>query len=141
MHHFRKQVAADMDWADSRKSRFRSKAVALKVVTLALTLASTVILGLQELTFWPSLAFSMVAAVAVLSGVEPFFNWRSRWILMEEAQYRLNRLRDEVDYYLVTTEPAEIDAQKLEGFFSDWQTVWRDVSKRWIQFRKLEGDS
>ena len=39
--------------------------------------------------------------VALISALEPFFNWRSRWILMEEAQYRLQRIRDELEYLRV----------------------------------------
>jgi hypothetical protein len=37
----------------------------------------------------------MVAAVTLISALEPFLNWRSRWALMEETQYRLHRIRDE----------------------------------------------
>jgi hypothetical protein len=33
---------------------------------------------------------------------------------MEEAQYRLNRLRDEMDYYLVVTPSAEFETAELE---------------------------
>ena len=43
---------------------------------------------LQDLDFWSGLGFSLVALVTVINAVEPFFNWRSRWVLMEEAQYR-----------------------------------------------------
>jgi hypothetical protein len=49
-----------------------------------------------------------VASVTVLGALETFFNWRSRLVLMEEAQYRLNRLRDEIDYYLAATSPIKI---------------------------------
>jgi hypothetical protein len=33
---------------------------------------------------------------------------------MEEAQYRLNRIRDEMDYYLVTMPPAELEKERLK---------------------------
>jgi hypothetical protein len=85
-------------WAQPRKKRFRSAASITRMVTLGLSGASTVILGLQDLDFWASLGFSLVALSTVVAAVEPFFNWRSRWVLMEEAQYELRRIRDELDY-------------------------------------------
>ncbi len=62
----------------------------------------------------------------------------SRWVLMEETQYRLNRIRDEMDYYLVTTSAADLDRDRLRRFFTDQQDIWNDVSRRWIEFRKLD---
>lgn len=57
---------------------------------------------------------------------------------MEETQYRLNRIRDEMDYYLVTTPAADLDRDRLRGFFADQQDIWRDVSRQWVEFRKLD---
>ena len=54
------------------------------------------------------------------------------------GQYRLNRLRDEIDYYLVVTPSAELNQEKLNGFFEDQQAVWSDVSRRWIEIRKFD---
>jgi hypothetical protein len=76
--------------------------------------------------------------VTVLGALETFFNWRSRWVLMEETQYRLNRLRDEIDYYLAVTSPDEIQREKLDRFFEEQQLIWSDVSRRWIEFRALD---
>jgi len=57
---------------------------------------------------------------------------------MEETQYRLNRIRDEMDYYLVTTPAGDLDLDQLRRFFADQQDIWRDMSQRWIEFRKLD---
>src|SRR5579859_1741204 len=43
---FRDLVSSDMDWTAARKSRFRSHAASVKVTTLLLTAASTVVLGI-----------------------------------------------------------------------------------------------
>jgi len=94
--HFRDLVSADMDWADSRKARFRTRASSAKVAALALAAASTVVLGIPAIPNRAAIALPMVALVTLISALEPFFNWRSRWVLMEETQYRLNRIREEV---------------------------------------------
>ncbi len=83
----------------------------------------------------------MVALVTAFGGFEGFFNWRSRWILMEECQYRLNRLRDEIDYYVVLAGETDLKRERLDSFFQRQQQIWADVSKRWIEFRKLERSS
>jgi drug/metabolite transporter (DMT)-like permease len=92
------QVGDGIAWARRRKARFRRSASAIRMLSLVLAVTSTIILGLQHLNFWTGLAFSLVAVGTLVSAVEPFFNWRSRWILMEEAQYKLQRIRDELDY-------------------------------------------
>jgi hypothetical protein len=96
------------------------------------------VLGIQAIPSRAEIALPMVALVTVIGGLETFFNWRSRWVLMEEAQYRLNQIRDEMDYYLVTTPAAELKKERLHEFFVQQQDVWGDVSRRWVEFRKLE---
>ena len=80
----------------------------------------------------------MVALVTLIGGLEPYYNWRSRWVLMEETRYRLNRIRDTMDYYLVTTPDADISQDRLGEFFKAEQEIWSDVSRRWIEFRKVD---
>jgi hypothetical protein len=136
--HFRDLVSADMDWADSRKVRFRASASRVRVAALVLTALSTIVLGIPAIPARASIALPMVALVTVLSGLEAFFNWRSRWVLMEETQYRLNRIRDEIDYYLVVTPSADLTREKLDEFFREQQVIWGDVSRRWIEFRRID---
>jgi hypothetical protein len=136
--HFRDLVSADMDWTDSRKVRFRASAARVKVAALILTALSTIVLGIPGIPARASIALPMVATVTVLSSLEAFFNWRSRWVLMEEAQYRLNRLRDEIDYYLVVTPATDLSRDALQEFFERQQDIWADVSRRWIEFRKID---
>lgn len=135
--HFRDLVSADMDWADSRKTRFRRSSSRIKLASLVLAALSTVVLGIEAIPGRSWVALPLVATVTVLGGLESFFNWRSRWVLMEEAQYRFNRLRDEIDYYLTVTSPEAISRDAVDRFFADQQLIWNDVSRRWIEFRSL----
>jgi len=80
----------------------------------------------------------MVALVTMLGGLEAFHAWRPRWVLMEEAQGGFNHIRDEMDYYIVTTPPTELDKEVLHNFFAQQQAVWDEVSRRWVEFRKLD---
>jgi hypothetical protein len=96
------------------------------------------VLGIPEIPARASIALPMVALVTVLGGLEAFFNWRSRWVLMEETRYNLNRLRDELDYYLVATPTEELSRERLQEFFDRHQVVWADASRQWVEFRKLD---
>jgi hypothetical protein len=136
--HFRDLVSADMEWADSRRARFRRRSSRVRLASLMLAALSTVVLGIEAIPGRSWIALPLVAAVTVLGTLEAFFNWRSRWVLMEEAQYRLNRLRDEIDYYLTVTPPEAIGREMLDRFLKDQQLIWNDVSRRWIEFRSLE---
>jgi hypothetical protein len=137
---FRDLVSADIDWADSRKSYFRRRATWSKTLSLGLTALSTVVLGVQQIPFNATIALPMVATVALLGSLELFHNWRSRWILMEETRYRLNRLRDEIDYHLVTTSADQTTREEFDQFFADQQQIWADVSRQWVEFRRI-GDA
>jgi hypothetical protein len=135
---FRDLVSSDIEWIDSRKKRFGRRAAWVRVVTLALTGASTVVLGLPYIPERASWALPMVALVTALGGLETFFNWRSRWLLMEESKYRMNRLRDDMDYHLVTTSDSGVTKEELDGYYAEQQDIWADVSRRWVEFRKLD---
>jgi hypothetical protein len=43
-----------------------------------------------------------------------------------------------MDYYLVITPAAEFETAGLDKFFEHQQALWSDVSRRWIEFRKLD---
>lgn len=130
------QVADGIAWARRRKARFRRSASAIRILSLVLAVTSTIILGLQHLNFWTGLAFSLVAVGTLVSAVEPFFNWRTRWILMEEAQYKLQRIRDELEYHLLKTPAADVALDNLDLYFERLQGVWTDTSERWLSYRR-----
>jgi hypothetical protein len=51
---------------------------------------------------------------------------------------RFNRLRDELDYYIVATPAAELSRERLREFFDRHQVTWADASRQWVEFRKLD---
>ena len=134
--HFRDLVDSDLEWADSRKHRHRKRATTLRIVALLLTAGSTVVLGIDQID--DSIALPMVALVTVITALETYWSHRPMWVLMEETRYRLNKLRDEMDFHLVTTPSAELTLDQLRGFYEEQQTIWADVSNRWLGFRELD---
>jgi hypothetical protein len=126
-------------YARSRKNRFRSSSSVVRMMSLILTVTSTIILGLQELNVWTGIAFSLVAVVTSVNTLEPFFAWRSRWVLMEEAQYKFYRLRDDLTYYIAASQPDQLDESRIQKMFDEYQQIWDQLSNRWMEYRRTPG--
>ena len=135
-NHLRSQIERGHTYARSRKHRFRWKSVTVRLTTLILSAASTIILGLQNLDPWTGTAFSLIAVVTVVSALEPFFAWRSLWVLMEEASYKFHRLQDDLGYYIASTPAEDIDPERVREMFARYQEIWDGLSSRWLKFRE-----
>jgi hypothetical protein len=109
------------------------------MTSLILTVTSTIILGLQQLNVWTGIAFSLVAVVTSVNTLEPFFAWRSRWVLMEEAQYKFYRLRDDLTYYIAASPPDQLNESRIQNMFDEYQTIWDQLSNRWMEYRRTPG--
>ena len=123
-------------YSRSRKNKFRLFSSAMKVLSLAMSAAATIILGLQNLTFWAGLGFSLVALTTVINAVEPFFNWRSRWVLAEEAQHGFYRLEEDLEYLVATRRPEELRIEDLDKFYDRYKRIWNDFSEKWLEHRR-----
>ena len=132
------KIAEALSYTRTRRRRFRRGSIAVRLLSLLLSGASTVILGLQNLTFWASLAFSLVAVTTVLSAVEPFFNWRSRWVLMEDMQARLHRLDNDLTYLVAKTGADGLAPDQLDPYCERLQGIWEETSSAWLESRQAE---
>jgi hypothetical protein len=126
-------------YARLRKRRFRWRSAAVRVASLILSGASTIILGLQNLDFWTGLGFSLVAVATVVNALEPFFAWRSRWVLMEETQYRFYRLHDDLAYYLASTPTEDLQQSRIDAMYGQYQQIWDLLGERWLESRRSAG--
>lgn len=124
--------------AYSRRKRtgFRSASSVLKIATLALSAASTIILGIQNLDFWTGIGFALVALATVVSAVEPFFNWRSRWVLMEEQLHRFYRLQEDLAMEMARTRADDVPSDLVARYYTEYCAIWESSSRRWLEFRK-----
>jgi hypothetical protein len=129
------------NYARSRKNRFRYRSSSVKLASLVLSVTSTIILGLQKLNVWTGVAFSLVAVVTVVNTLEPFFAWRSRWVLMEDTQYRFYRLRDELTYYIAATQSDQLDESRIREMFDEYQQIWDQLGNRWMEYRRASGSA
>jgi hypothetical protein len=137
--HLEDLIAQAIEYTKSRKSSFMRKSTVVRVTALVMSGASTVILGLQDLDFWASLGFVLVALSTVASGVEAFFNWRSRWVFAEEAQARFYQLQDELRMLRLTKPGAELTQTDVLKVFGTYEATWTQFSRQWADERKRGG--
>ena len=123
-------------YARTRKARFRALSSGTKVLSLVLSGSATIILGLQNLSFWAGLGFSLVALLTVVNAVEPFFNWRSRWILAEEAQHRFYRLEEDLKNEVAATKEDDLKFEDLTKYYERYKYTWNDFAKKWLVYRR-----
>jgi hypothetical protein len=106
---------------------------------LLLSAAATIILGLQDLNFWSSVGFSLTALVTLASAIEPFFAWRFRWVLMEEAQYEFLRIADDIKYHLGCHPAGSLTRETVDDLYDRYQVAWEKLSRQWLDHRRLAG--
>ena len=109
-------------------------ASALRLASLLLSTSATVILGLQNLNFWAGIGFSLVATA--ITAIEPYFAWRSRWVVLEEMQYRFYRLEDRVRQHVAFQSVQQITQEWVDKIFTDYTAVWEGASMPWLESRR-----
>ena len=124
------------EYAKVQKKRFRKSATITWALSLCLSAGSTIILGLQDLEFWPSVGFILVALVTLVNGFEPYFNWRSRWVLSEEAQHHFYRLEEDIAHHLAATPAPDLNHVDVGVFYQRYCDAWNEYSRKWTESRR-----
>jgi hypothetical protein len=101
------------------------------VCTFSLSAAATVTLGLADLTGPAALGFSFSALVTASAVVDPFFNWRTRWMLADRALADWYALQNRLRFYLARGD-RDLDAEILSQFSAENDEIWEEFSSRWI---------
>jgi hypothetical protein len=69
--------------------------------------------------------------VTVINAVEPFFNWRSRWLLAEDAQSRFYRVEEDLEYLVATCPKETLSMEDLSALYRRHQDNWSHFSENW----------
>jgi len=119
----------------------RRRATYVRITGISPTGTATLLLGLQIVGFAEYLklaAFVFGSLATLLNALELFFNYRALWIEHEEAEGKLYRLKDEIEYYIVGTTSENIDLDMLDGFLKRYLEIWNKLSKAWIDNRRRD---
>lgn len=132
----RRHIYDAESYARWRRKSWRAMASGTHVAGLVLSAAATVILGLAELEGPAQFGFIFSALVTTLGAIEPFFNWRSRWVLAEEALAKWHRIEEDLAIYVADTEQNNLDRAKIMTFYKSYCLVWDEFSNQWLEQRR-----
>lgn len=124
----RQRVREDREYAQARRWMWRNLASGSMVLTLLLSAATTIALGLANLGPLGTLGFICSALVTVMIGIEPLFDWRARRASAEEALTAWHQLEDSLEIYVASTPASQLDQQVILDFDRDRRQVWSRFS-------------
>lgn len=119
----------------------RRNSVLIKLATVLLTGLATILLGLQiqQLSdIQKNIAFALGSLATLLTALEPFFNFRALWVENELAIWKMHSLRDELEFYLASTEKKKIKSEHIINFNKKYVEIWNTLSQAWIENRRRE---
>ena len=93
-------------------------------------------LGFAELNGLAAAGFVCTALVTTIGAVEPYFNWRSRWIMAEEAMHEWYALEQKLIWYVGTTPQQNLDASQIMKIDLKRRSVWDQFGQQWIEQRR-----
>lgn len=127
------------DYARSSRRQWSQWSVTLQVSTLALSVLATIMLGLAERSLVSNIGLVASSLVAVSSSLEGFFNWRSRWVLAEEALAEWHAIEDGLMVHVASTKPDELKIEDILDFDRRRADAWNRLSSEWIDQRRMNG--
>jgi hypothetical protein len=130
------RVLAARAYTGSRRRVWRLGASWTHMSTLALSAAATIVLGVSQRDGFGHAAFALSALVTTAAAIEPFYNFRSRWVLAEEILADWYRLEEQLTMYLASTEAAKVDRAEILGFDAEYDRIWQRFSEQWVHHRR-----
>lgn len=78
----------------------------------------------------------MSALVTAITALEPFFNFRSRWISADEALARWHRSEEELTLYVASRPEHELTTAEVLRFDDMRRDEWVRFSQDWLTGRR-----
>jgi len=130
------RLRAARQYVQKSRSLWRVLATTNHLVTLALSAGATVLLGFAQLSGLASWGFVLSALVTTFAAIEPYYNWRSRWVGAEEALADWYRIEEDLTIYVASTDPQKVGRQEIMEFDKRFVLVWEKFNNHWLDGRK-----
>jgi hypothetical protein len=126
----------DRAYARSRRAVWSARATLLRLVVFGLSAVATIFLGVAAKDGYATVGFICTALVTVVSALEGFFNWRSRWVAAEWALARWHELEENLAMYVSSRSNGKLDDAAITEFDIQRRIVWAELSHTWISERR-----
>ena len=133
------EIRKSIKSADTKKARYKFRAVIIKVLILFLTTSATILLGLNITGFesiFKEIAFVLGAIATSLTAIDPFLNWTNLWHEHESKKASFYRLKERTQFYMKGKKPEDYDMEIIQGLFDEFQNEWVDLNNSWRLIRK-----
>jgi hypothetical protein len=134
--YIQKRLEGAREYTRQQRRTWRGLATATHLGTLLLSAAATIILGFAILDVWGSIGFALSALVTTATAIEPFYNWRSRWVLAEEALAEWYRIEEKLTIFVASTPADELTREKVLEFDTQFDKTWATFNKQWLRNRR-----
>lgn len=139
----RTRLYEDRAYARWRRKTWRRQASVTRLATLACSATATILIGLSgtnDVTL-KNVGFVFSALVTTVAAIEPYFNWRSRWVMSEEALGRWHEIEESLSLYVAETQEADLDRERILAFDRSRREVWSAFNQQWIEQRRASPES
>jgi hypothetical protein len=123
-------------YAQRRRRVWSHWSIAVRLLTFAVSTGATILLGLAATDGWGTAGFILSALVSSLTALEPFFNWRSRWVGADEAIALWYDIEDDLRRAVATVPESELTHTSVERQYRRFRKVWNDWSSSWVSARQ-----
>lgn len=131
-----RSIADSRSYAQKRRSQWSRWSTGIRLTMFAVSAAATVTLGLAESDSWGKIGFVLSALVTSLTALEPFFNWRSRWVGADEALAQWYDVEEDLRHFIASNPEAKITATDIDRFYRRYRKIWNDWSASWVSARR-----
>ncbi|MEH2321494.1 DUF4231 domain-containing protein [Nostoc sp.] len=136
----KEKISKQIDSFKKRKERNQKEAIRIKFISTALAAITTILLGLNGLNssgklLVQNIAFTLSAAVTLMSALDTFFNHRGLWIRYQGTLNDLYELRTDLEY-LLTQEIQNVNEEELDRLYQRYQIILKETNSNWSELRK-----
>lgn len=132
----RGQFYKDRNFLRFKRRRWAVGAVVFRVIALSLSVTATILLGLANLSGPAALGFALSALVTTVTALEPFFNFRSRWVSADEALARWHSAEEELSAYVASVGLEELEKDRIIELEEKRRAEWARFSNDWLNERR-----
>ncbi|MGZ0069401.1 SLATT domain-containing protein [Microbacterium arborescens] len=111
-------------------------AVVFRLTAVLLSGLATIMLGLADLSGLAAWGFALSAVVTLVTALEPFFNFRARWVSADQALARWHRDEEELTTYVATRPEERLKVEDVIRFDDARREAWAQFSRDWLAERR-----
>ncbi|MDL5485945.1 SLATT domain-containing protein [Microbacterium wangruii] len=131
-----RSLAEARSYAQARRRTWSRWSTGIRLLMFTVSALATITLGLATTDAWGKVGFVLSALVTSLTALEPFFNWRSRWVDADEALAGWYDVEEDLRRLVETSPEAALTHSEVERLYKRYRKIWNDWSASWVSARR-----